>query len=66
MVANKIGSSKHYTIDAKDEFASEFIFKAVKANALYEGYLLSTALARPKLTGHENQAELAEKEGPQP
>ena len=44
MVANKIGSSKHYTIDAKNEFASEFIFKAVKANALYEGYPLSTAL----------------------
>lgn len=46
-VADKIGSMKHYTIDAKDEFAEDFIFKAIKANALYEGYPLSTALARP-------------------
>lgn len=61
MVANKIGSSKHYTIDAKDEFASEFIFKAVKANALYEGYPLSTALARPLIA--MKIVELAEKEG---
>jgi len=38
---------EHYTIVAKDEFASEFIFRAVKANAAYEGYPLSTALARP-------------------
>jgi argininosuccinate synthase len=38
---------EHYTIDAKDEFAREFIFRAIKANAVYEGYPLSTALARP-------------------
>jgi len=59
--ADKIGSLKHYTVDAKDEFAEEFIFKAIKANALYEGYPLSTALARPLIA--MKIVELAKKEG---
>ena len=59
--ADKIGVLKHYTIDAKDEFAEEFIFKAIKANALYEGYPLSTALARPLIA--MKIVELAKKEG---
>jgi argininosuccinate synthase len=34
--------------DLKDEFAAEYVFEAVKANAVYEGnYLLGTSLARP-------------------
>ncbi|ABR54986.1 Argininosuccinate synthase [Methanococcus vannielii SB] len=45
--AKKLGVLKHYTIDAKEEFAVDYIFRAIKANALYEGYPLSTALARP-------------------
>jgi argininosuccinate synthase len=52
---------EHYTIDAKDEFAREFIFRAVKANATYEGYPLSTALARPLIA--IKIVELAEKVG---
>jgi argininosuccinate synthase len=52
---------EHYTLDAKDEFASEFIFRAVKANATYEGYPLSTALARPLIA--IKIVELAEKVG---
>jgi argininosuccinate synthase len=52
---------EHYTIDAKDEFAREFIFRAVKANAVYEGYPLSTALARPLIA--IKIVELAEKIG---
>ncbi|MBI4814521.1 MAG: argininosuccinate synthase [Methanobacterium sp.] len=52
---------EHYTIDAKDEFAREFIFKAIKANAVYEGYPLSTALARPLIA--MKIVELAEKIG---
>jgi argininosuccinate synthase len=59
-VANKIGVKKHYTIDAKHEFAEEFIFKAIKANAMYEGYPLSTSLARPLIA--MKIVELAEKE----
>ena len=52
---------EHYTIDAKDEFAREFIFRAVKANAIYEDYPLSTALARPLIA--IKIVELAEKVG---
>ena len=44
--AKKLGSL-HYTIDAKKEFVEEYIFRAIKASASYEGYPLSTALARP-------------------
>jgi len=59
-VANNIGVKKHYTIDAKDEFAEEFIFRAIKANAMYEGYPLSTSLARPLIA--MKIVELAKKE----
>ncbi|RBQ22416.1 Argininosuccinate synthase [Candidatus Methanobinarius endosymbioticus] len=45
--AKNLGVKQHYTIDAKDEFANEYIAKGIKANAVYEGYPLSTALARP-------------------
>ncbi len=45
--AKNLGVKKHYTIDAKDEFANEYISKGIKSNAVYEGYPLSTALARP-------------------
>ena len=45
--AANIGGLKHYNIDAKEEFANEYIARGIKANAEYEGYPLSTALARP-------------------
>jgi argininosuccinate synthase len=45
--AKELGALKHVTLDAREEFAREYIFRAVKANACYEGYPLSTALARP-------------------
>ena len=60
-MASKIGGLKHYNIDAKDEFANEYISRGIKANAEYEGYPLSTALARP-LIGLKI-VEVAEKEG---
>jgi argininosuccinate synthase len=53
--ALKIGAVGSEVIDAKEEFARDFIFPALKANAVYEDrYPLSTALARPliaKLVG---------------
>lgn len=59
--ALKLGALKHYTIDAKSEFAEKYIFKAIKANALYEGsYPLATALARPLIA--EKIVEIAKKE----
>ena len=46
--ALKIGASKVYIEDLKEEFVTQYIFPAIKANAMYEGrYLLGTALARP-------------------
>lgn len=46
--AKTIGALKHYTFDSKKEFAEEYVFRAIKANALYEGkYPLSSALSRP-------------------
>ncbi|KZX14155.1 argininosuccinate synthase [Methanobrevibacter curvatus] len=59
-VAKKIGNSKHVTIDAKEEFADDYISKGIKANALYEGYPLSTSLARPLIA--MKIIELAKKE----
>jgi len=46
--ALKLGVKKHYTIDAKEEFAKNFIFPALKANALYQKiYPLCASLSRP-------------------
>jgi argininosuccinate synthase len=57
-----IGARSHYTIDAKPEFIGDYVYPAVKANALYEGkYPLSTAIGRP-LIG-KKLVEVAEKEG---
>jgi argininosuccinate synthase len=55
------GASKVYVIDAKEEFAKDYIFPAIKANAVYEGkYLLGTALARPLIA--EKVIDIAKKE----
>ena len=60
--AKATGASKHYTLDLVDEFASDFIFPMMRANALYEGqYLLGTSIARPLIA--KAHAEIAEKEG---
>ncbi len=53
-------ADRHYTIDAKREFV-EMVFRAVKANADYEGYVLGTALARPVIA--EKVVGVAKKEG---
>ena len=46
--ALKIGAKDAILIDAKNEFANEYISKAIKANALYESvYPMSAALSRP-------------------
>ncbi len=60
--AKKLGVFKHYHIDAKDEFVTNYIFPAIKANGLYEGkYPISTALSRPLIA--KKMVEIAEKEG---
>ena len=51
-----------YIEDLKEEFVTDFIFPAIRGNAIYEGkYLLGTALARPLLA--KKQIEIARKEG---
>lgn len=48
--ALKLGAIKAFVIDAKDEFANEYIAKGIKANASYQGhYHLSTPIGRPLL-----------------
>jgi argininosuccinate synthase len=46
--ALKAGAVKAVVIDAREQFVKQFIFPALKADALYEGqYPLATALSRP-------------------
>lgn len=60
--SKKAGAVRHYSIDAKDEFVRGYVFKAVKANALYQGkYPLSSALSRPLIAA--KLVEIARKEG---
>jgi argininosuccinate synthase len=55
------GASSVYIEDLKEEFVRDFVFPALKANAIYEGhYLLGTALARPLIA--KKQIEIARKE----
>ncbi len=51
----------HFTVDARAEFAEKFCFAAVKANAYYEGYPLSTSIARPLIS--QKAVEVAQKVG---
>jgi argininosuccinate synthase len=60
--AEAAGASKAFVVDARQEFAEEFIAPALRANALYEGiYPLSTALARPLIGRH--MVDVARREG---
>jgi len=55
------GASKIYIEDLREEFARDFVFPALRANAIYEGtYLLGTALARPLIA--KKQIEIARRE----
>lgn len=54
--------ANHTTIDAKDEFASEYCTTAMAFNADYFGYPLSTAIARPLIA--KKAAEVALLNGP--
>ncbi len=57
-----LGAVGAEVIDAKEEFARDFIFPALRANALYEDqYPLSTSLARPLIAKHVGEVALREK-----
>ena len=52
--AFKTGASKVYIKDLREEFVRDYIFKIIKANAVYESkYLLGTAIARPIIAKHQ-------------
>ncbi len=56
------GASKLYIEDLRAEFVREYVWTAVKANAIYEGvYLMGTSLARPVIA--KRQIEIARQEG---
>ncbi len=60
--ARATGASKLYVEDLREEFVRDYVWTAVKANALYEGvYLLGTSLARPVIA--KKQIEIAIREG---
>ena len=60
--ARATGASKLYVEDLREEFVRDFVFTALKANAVYEGvYLMGTSLARPLIA--KKQIEIARKEG---
>ena len=60
--ARTTGASKIYIEDLREEFVRDFVFTALKANAIYEGtYLLGTSIARPLIA--KRQVEIAQLEG---
>jgi argininosuccinate synthase len=60
--ALKTGASKLYLVDQREEFARDFVFPMMRANAVYEGYyLLGTSIARPVIA--KKQVEIARAEG---
>ena len=57
-----LGAKNAFVIDAKEQFAEEYIATSIKANGLYQdSYPLSTALARPLMS--EIAVEYANAEG---
>ncbi len=60
--ARATGASKVYIEDLREEFVRDYVFTALKANAIYEGnYLLGTSIARPLIA--KRQIEIAQLEG---
>ena len=58
--ALKTGASKIYIEDLTEEFLQECVFPCVQAGALYEGYMLGTAFARPFIAKRVAEIALAE------
>jgi argininosuccinate synthase len=60
--AMSAGASRAYVVDARETFVSGYVWRALQANAMYQGaYPLATALARPLLA--QLLVEVAQKEG---
>lgn len=60
--ALKVGATKAYVIDAREEFANEYALIALQGHTLYEGiYPLLSALSRPLIS--KKLVEIAKQEG---
>jgi len=58
--AYRTGACDFYLIDAKEEFARDYLFPVLKAGAIYErDYLLGTATARPLIARKQVEIALA-------
>ncbi|HEX7420196.1 MAG TPA: argininosuccinate synthase [Thermoanaerobaculia bacterium] len=58
--AYKTGACDFHLIDAKEEFAREYLFPVLKAGAIYEhDYLLGTSTARPLIARKQVEVALA-------
>src|SRR4030095_11049540 len=48
-----LGAVRAHVIDAREEFARDYVMRALQARAIYEdGYPLASALARPLIAKH--------------
>ncbi len=60
--ARATGASGFVLKDLREEFVKDYVYPALRANAVYEGgYLLGTSIARPLIASH--QVEVARREG---
>ena len=59
--AIKTGASKFYALDLTDEMVDDVIIPCMQAGAIYEDYLLGTAVARPIIA--KGLVEIAKREG---
>lgn len=60
--AMRTGACSVHVLDLKEEFVRDYVFRALKAGAIYEDqYLLGTSLARPVIAKHH--VEIARQEG---
>jgi argininosuccinate synthase len=60
--ARETGASQVVVEDVREAFVREYVFPALRANAVYEGtYLMGTSLARPLIA--ERQLAVAHREG---
>ncbi len=62
--AKSSGAVDYVLRDLQEEFVREYVFPAIRGNAVYEGtYLLGTAMARPVMAAHH--VALAQQAGAQ-
>jgi argininosuccinate synthase len=60
--ATKTGADKVHVADLREEFVRDYVFAALKANAVYEGaYLMGTSIARPLIAKYQVKVALAER-----